>query len=350
MHSHTHVSRVVVAIGTLAVITAIGTAGFMWTEGLPLLDALYMAVITLSTVGYQEVAPASQGGRLFTIGFIVIGVGAALYTVATVAEFFIEGRLREALGRRAMERTIRALRNHVIVCGYGRLGRAVTDALLATSTRVVVVEQNPDLAPALDAAEVPYVIGSAVEEGILERAGIEHAQAVVTATPSDPDNVYIALAARELNPQIAIHARGETDQGMRRMRLAGAEQVISLHRLGGQRIANAIVRPAVVDFIELSAPGADAPIDLEEVVLEPGCHLADVVLRDLRQHGVKLQVVAIKRLGLRTLLNPGSEDVLRVGDHIVVVGDRENLRRLASLAESPEATPDRPGRGRDPKE
>lgn len=328
-----HGSRLAVAVVTLGSITAIGTTGFMWIEGLPFLDALYMAVITLSTVGYQEVAPPSAAGRIFTIGYIVVGVGAAVYTVAAVAEFFIEGRLREVLGRRAMERTIQAMSGHVIVCGYGRLGRAVTEALRGSAVGIVVVEQDPDLAEELDALGVPYVIGSAVEEGVLERAGIERAQAVVTATPSDPDNVYIALSARELNADIAIHARGETDHGMRRMRLAGAEQVISLHRLGGQRIANAIVRPAVVDFIELSTPGAEAPIDLEEVVIGTDSRLDGIRVGGIAELGVELQVVAVKRLGQDTKLNPRGDFRLAARDHIVVVGDHDDLRRLASLAE-----------------
>jgi voltage-gated potassium channel len=333
-----HGSRLVAAVGLLLLITILGALGFMWIEKLSFLDGLYMAVITLSTVGYQEVAPPSAVGRMFTVGFIVVGVGATFYTVAAVAEFLIEGRLREVLGRRAMERAIQSMRGHVIVCGYGRLGRAVTEALMGSTAGVVVVEQDPDLAEELDATGVHYVIGSAVEEGVLERAGIEHAQAVVTATPSDPDNVYIALSARELNPDVAIHARGETDHGMRRMRLAGAAQVISLHRLGGQRIANAILRPAVVDFLELSRPGAEAPIDLEEVVIGGGSRLDGVRVRDIGELGAKIQVVAIKRLGRDTQLNPSAADELAARDHVVVVGDQENLRRLASLAEAESST------------
>jgi voltage-gated potassium channel len=156
----------------------------------------------------------------------------------------------------------------------------------------------------------------------------------VAATPSDPDNVFIALSARELHPGIAVHARAETEAGLRRLRLAGANQAIGIHHLGGQRIAQAIVRPAVVDFLELSSPGVGADIDLEEVKLSEDCALDGVRLRDLPGRGVTISVVAIKRAGSATQLDPGADDLLRGGDHVVVVGDRDNVRRLAQLAEA----------------
>lgn len=325
--------RVLVAVGLLATLTVIGTVGYMWIEGVSFIDGLYMAVITLSTVGYREVDPLEPAGRLFTVGFIVVGVGAAAYAVASVAEYLIEGRLREAFGRRAMDRSIQTLRDHAIICGYGRLGRVVVEELERAGTPVVIVDVDAAVQAELEEAGRPFVIGSALEESVLRRAGIAHARAIVTATPSDPDNVFVALSARELNPDISVHARGETEPGIRRLRLAGADQVISIHHLGGRRIANAIVRPAVVDFLELSSPGVGAPIDLEEVVLGAGSGLADGRVRDLADRGVHVAVVAIRRDGETIQLRPGPDDALRAGDHVVVVGDRENVRRLAALAE-----------------
>ncbi len=328
-----HGRRAIVALGVLFALTLVGTFGFMLVERLGFLDALYMAVITLSTVGYQEVAPSSAAGRIYTIAFIFVGVGTALYAVVNVAEYLIEGRLREALGRRSMDRTIQALEGHVIVCGLGRLGRVVVEQLEQANTSVVVVDSDATLQSDLESAGRLYVIGSALEEAVLRQAGIERATALVAAMPSDPDNVFVALSARELNPRIAIHARAESAPGVRRLRLAGAEQVISIHSLGGQRIANAILRPAVVDFIELASPGGGAPIDLEEVVLSEGCGIDSTPLRDLPGRGVRIAVVAIKRAGQPTTLIPSADDVLHAGDHVVVVGDRENVRNLALLAE-----------------
>ena len=321
------------AIFVLAALTLLGTFGFMLTEQLGFLDALYMAVITLSTVGYQDVAPITTAGRIYTIVFILAGVGTALYAVVNIAQYMIEGRLREALGRRSMDRTIQALHNHVIVCGFGRLGKAVVQELERAGASIVVIDPDPELQPELEKEGRLSILGSALEESVLREAGIARARAIVAAMPSDPDNVFVALSARELNPEISVHARGETPQGTRRLRLAGAGQVISVHRLGGRRIANAIVRPAVVDFIELASPGGGAPIDLEEVALSEGCTLDGIPLRELREHGIAVSVGAITREGQPMSLNPGPDDVMVAGDHVVVVGDRENVQALAALAQ-----------------
>jgi voltage-gated potassium channel len=326
-------SRVLLAVGILVLLTAVGTLGFAWIEDLSLLDALYMAVITLSTVGYQEVAPSTTAGRIYTIGFIMVGVGVAFYTLVTLVEFILEGRLRDILGRRTMERAIQSQQGHVIVCGYGRLGRTVVEALKREGTPVVVVERDESQEPALSREGLLYVLGSGLEDSVLRTAGIERARAVVVATPDDADNVFIALSARELNPEVAVHARAETDAGLRRLRLAGAEQVISVHSIAGQRLANAILRPAVVDFLELSSVGGGAPIDLEEVHMGEGCALCERRLEDFRAESLEITVVAIKRADGGTQLHPGKDEILRPGDHIVVVGDKENLRRLAALAQ-----------------
>lgn len=328
-------SRVGFALGALGLLTAAGAAGFMVLADLGPLDALYMALTTLSTVGYQDLTPATPLTRLYISGLIVVGVGTTLYTLAAVAEFLIEGRLRDVWGRRAMERAIESLRDHVIVCGFGRLGRTVVEALRREGLTVLVVERDAALEPALAASGAPYVIGSALEDAVLRQAGIERARAIVVATSSDADNVFVALSARELNPGITLHARAESEAGMRRLRLARADQVISLHTIGGQRIANAIIRPAVVDFIELTSRFTAEPIDLEQLELASGCPLADRRLRDLPESGVRVAVVAVQRPGQRLRLNPGPDDVLAAGDRIVVVGDQDNLKRLAELAESP---------------
>lgn len=324
--------RVALGVGALALLTLAGTAAYMALEPMGFRQALFMAVITLSTVGYAEVQPLSPAGQYFTIGFIVVGVGTTFYVVVALAEFLIAGQLADLLGRRSMDRTIQALRDHVIVCGYGRLGREVVVQLERAHVSVVIVDQNPGVAERLRAAGRACIAGSALEDEALRAAGIERARALVAATPSDADNVFIALSARELHPGIAIHARAETEAGTRRLHLAGAEQVIALHGLGGQRIAQAIVRPAVVDFIELATPGVGSPIDLEEVELSPESALVGRSLGELGDHGLRVSVVAIKRLGRPTRLNPGPGDGLEAGDHVVVVGDRDNLRRLAQLA------------------
>jgi voltage-gated potassium channel len=227
-----------------------------------------MTLITISTIGYRELPPMDASGKVFTMALIVLGVGTTFYTLVALAEFLIEGRVRDLLERRAMKRTISALEDHVVLCGYGRFGQVVAEELRRLGIPLVVIDPDPARQPALEASGHPFLIGSALEDPVLVEAGAARARAVVTATGSDADNVFIALSARELNPRIAVHARGESEAGIRRLQLAGAAQVVSPYHLGGQRIAHSIARPSVVDFITLAAPAeARGEISLEEVVV-----------------------------------------------------------------------------------
>lgn len=322
--------RLLVATGLLLTLTATGTLGYVAIEGMTLFDALYMTVITLSTVGFQEVQPLSTAGRWLTIALIALGVGAAFYTLVALAGFLIEGRLREVLGRRSMQRAIDSLQEHVILCGFGRLGRAVSQRLGSMS--VVVIDLDATVQSDCEGAGHWFVHGSALEESVLRAAGIERARALIAATGSDSDNVFIALSARELRPEIQIHARAESAAGVRRLKLSGAHQVVSPHQLGGERIANALLRPGVVEFLELADPGTESEVDLEEVVLSARSPVGGIPLRKLPDHGVSISVIAIKRGAEPIRLRPGPDELLRGGDRVVAIGDRANLARLAKAA------------------
>ena len=258
-------------------------------------------------------------------------MGTALYTVAAAAEFLIAGRVRDWMGRKSMDRLLAAMQDHVIVCGYGRLGQSVGAELARSRVAQVIIDEDPIVAARLEGGPHPILLASAADDGVLEAAGIARARAIVAATGSEAVNVFIALAAREANPTIAVHARAETEAGVRRLRSAGARQVVSPYHLGGQRLAHAILRPAVADFMELAAPGGGGEIDLEEVVIPQDSALAGAALGDLGAHRVQVSVVAIKRDRDPLLLNPAATVVLRAGDRVVVVGDRENVTRLAEL-------------------
>ena len=231
-------------------------------------------------------------------------------------------------------RAIEALTDHVVLCGFGRLGRAVAEHLTASRTPFVVIDPDPAAQTECEARSFLCLPGSALDDETLAAAGIRRARALVAAIGSDADNVFIALSAREHNPALQIHARAETEEGVRRLRQAGASQVISPHQLGGARIANAIVRPGVVEFLELSDVGTAREIDLEEVRLGERSAACGVRLRELPERGVKVSVVAIKRGEEALRLQPGPEDELCAGDRVVALGDRENLARLAALAEA----------------
>ncbi len=324
--------RLGVGVTVLLALVAVGTLGFRWLAQMSWIDAVYMTVTTLATVGYGEVQPLGPAARVFATLFILAGVGATLYTVSAIAEFVIAGRIGELLGRRAMERTLASLRDHVIVCGYGRLGHALATELARSGVPLVVVDEDPAVGERFAERGWPFLCASAVDEGVLERAGIARARAIVAATGSEAVNVFIALAAREASADIAIHARAETASGERRLRSAGAQGVVSPHTLGGERLAQAILRPAVVDFMQLSAPGSGTEIDLEEIVVGARSPLVGLRIDDLAERGARVSVVAIKRVAAPLSLNPGAGSAFEIGDRIVVIGDRASVRRLADLA------------------
>lgn len=323
--------RFATAIAGILFLTAVGTAGYILIEGYSLAEAFYMTVITLSTVGFAEVRPLGPAGRMFTAGLIVTGVGTALYLLAVIAQLMFEGTLREALGATAMQRKIHNLSGHVIVCGFGRFGRVVVEELVRHSVAVVVIDTDNSKSAELERLNVPHMVASALDDQVLEEAGIRVARAIVAATDSDADNVYITLSAREKNPSVRIHARAESDSGIRRLRLAGANQVVSAYQRGGNRIAQTILRPSVVDFLELAVPGRGDEVDLEEINIARESPLAGQTIAAIERQTERLRIVALKRGLDPIVLIPAPTSEVRVGDHLVAIGDRASLRRLAEI-------------------
>jgi voltage-gated potassium channel len=323
--------RFLLALAGIVIITAVGTLGYILIADMTFVDALFMAVTTISTVGFGEVKPLTPVGRLFTIGLIVVGVGNALYLFAATAEFLIEGRLREFLGRTAMERKIHQMENHVVICGYGRFGHVVADELARNGVPVVVIDHDTAKESELTQAGLPYLIGSALEDGMLEQAAIRRARAIVIATASDADNVYITLSAREKNPGIRIHVRGESESGLRRLKLAGADQAISAYQWGGMRMAASIVRPSVVDFLELSAAGRGAEVDLEEIVIVAGSPVIGRTIKSIEESSPRLRIVALKRGDDAIALIPDPATPVAADDHLVAIGERASLKALTAM-------------------
>jgi len=323
--------RFVYAIVGIAIIVLCGAVGFRLIEGMTLIDSLYMSVITVSTVGFEEVKPLGPTGRLFTIGLIIVGVGSVVYLLTTAAELVLEGSLQDFFGKSAMHRKIHNLKKHVIVCGFGRLGRAVVEELKRHDVPMVVIDSNPAKEAELTAMGVLYVIGSALDESVMEQAAVHAARSVVVATASDADNVYITLSVREKNPQVFIHARGDSEAGLRRLRLAGADQVLSAYQWGGMRIAASILRPSVVNFLELSVPGRESEIDLEEIRIEPGNSVAGMTIGAVEHENSRLRIVALKRGSEPILMIPDRDSHIEVGDFLVVIGESASLKRIAGM-------------------
>jgi len=326
--------RVAVAVAVVTALVAGGTAGYMLIERMSFIDSIYMTVITITTVGYGEVKRLDTAGRVFTMALIFTGVGTAFYLFSNVTEAVVGGQLRELFERRSMNRKIQQLENHVILCGYGRFGRIVAEELQRDGIVAVVIESDPGKEHELIRNGELYVLGSALDEGILDQAGIEKAADIVVATASDPDNVYISLSARSRNPRIRIHARAESEIGLKHLRLAGVERAISSYQWSALRIANAIARPSVVDFLGLILPGrGDEEINIEEVVVPAQSHLAGKTIGEVERENERVRVVALKRGGEPIHLIPTPQTVLAAGDLLIAIGARASLSTLTAILE-----------------
>ncbi|MBV8807523.1 MAG: potassium channel protein [Acidobacteriaceae bacterium] len=322
--------RLLIGLGLIILLIAVGTCGYMLIEHMYFQDALFMTIITITTVGYGEIKPLDSAGTAFTIALIFTGVGTAYYVLAAVTEMVVGGQLRELLGRNAMMRKIHHLSGHVIVCGYGRFGRVVVDELRRYHTTLVIIEKDPEKESVLTQTGELYIVGSALEENTLESAGIVRASEIVIATASDPNNVFIALSARSKNSQIRIHARAESELGLKHLELAGVDQAISSYHWSAMRIANAIARPSVVDFLDLLLPGLrPEEFGLEEVRVPDHSSLSGRTIATLEREGDRIRIVALKRGSEPMAFVPQPQTEIQPGDLFVAIGARPSLQRLA---------------------
>jgi voltage-gated potassium channel len=313
-------------------IVLFGTVGYILIEGWEFLDALYMTIITISTVGFSEVHHISKAGRLFTIVLVFFGVGFTLYIAAAVVQFMVEGRIRIILGRRRLEKKIDRMKNHYIVCGYGRIGRVLCKNLKRKPLDLVVVEKNPELTSVMDADGVLYISGDAADEENLIRAGIKRAKGLVAVLASDADNVFLVLTARQLDPDLLIIARASQEESKSKLRAAGANTVESPYDMGAASMAHRIIRPTVTSFLALAFAHKRKDIQMEEIPVSASSDLVNVMLKDtgIRQK-YNLIIIAIKKQDNSMLFNPSFEATIEVGDTVIAVGEEVNLLKLEHI-------------------
>ena len=323
-------SHVVIGIFLLVLMLLGGTFGYMLIEDWPFIDALYMTVITLGTVGYGEVQEVSAPGRIFTMVLIFLGVGFVFYLAGSIIQFMMEGRIREILGRRKLEKQIRAQKDHYIICGYGRVGRSICDVLRSSKhIGIVVMERDPERIEKLEDRNLRYISGEATDEENLIKAGVGRARGLVAVLKTDSDNVYVALSARQLSPDLFIIARAGETKSEKKLLAAGANKVVSPYRMGGDRIAQMIVRPTVTDFLELTLMDNSRDIQMEELSVHASSKLIDVALQDSGiRKDLNLIIVAVRKPGGDMLFNPSSETKLQGGDTVVAIGEKQNLESL----------------------
>jgi voltage-gated potassium channel len=323
------------ALMTPLLLLGIGTAGYVLVEGWEWFDALYMSAITLSTAGYMEVHPLSTDGRVFTIVYLLVGVFSLFYVATSIIRSIVSGEVRTQLGRQMMERTLAAIEGHVVVCGLGRMGRIVCEEFSAMEMRFVVVDRDAALVENLNIPHGIGLAGDATSDDVLRQAGVERARTLVTLAASDADNLYIVMSARLLNDKLHIVARAADEEAEKKLVRAGANRVVSPYVIGGQRVAQAVLRPAVLDFLELAQREDFQELQIEEVAIGARAALVGAPIKDNRiRQGLGVMVLAVRKPDGAMQFNPTPETVLQAGDTLIVLGHKEQLAQLENLARS----------------
>jgi len=317
------------AVAMLVAVVAGGTAGYMLIEGWNFSDALYMTVTTVATVGYGEIHPLSPRGRMFTVMLIFGGVGTAFYTVTLLATVIVEGGLHQRFETRRAARMLEHIKDHFIVCGYGRIGSIIATELHQQGVPLTVIERDPArVRQAIDRGWLALEADASREE-VLARAGIHRARGLITAVGTDAENVFTVLTARVMRPDLFIIARVESDDAEHKLRRAGADRVISPYQIGATQMVQTALRPAVVDFFHLATSSERLDLSMEQVHIKDDSALANhsIVDAGIRQR-FGVIVVGIKRAGGTMEFNPAPEAVMRAGDELVVLGRTENVKAL----------------------
>jgi voltage-gated potassium channel len=317
---------------SLLVFMVLGSVGFVWLEGLSFFDALYLTVLSLTTVGFGDIVPVTPAGRAYTMVLVLSGIGLMFYIVTSLARVVVEGEIKSALGKRKLLKHIKKLKDHYIICGFGRIGEIIARQLKERKIPLVIVESNAELLSTLEETGYYFIAGDASKEEVLQEAGIERAKGLVAVVSSDANNVFITLTARSLNPNIFIVARGVEPGSEQKLIRAGADRVESPYELGGRKMAQTILRPNVTTFIEL-AMKEDVDLWMEEIVVNPASALVGLALKD---SGIRQQmntiVVSIKRASGEMLFNPSPGTQIFAGDTLIALGMRQSLEALEKMA------------------
>ncbi len=307
-----------------------GTLGYFVIEGCSLLDGLFMTMITITTVGFSEVIPLSPNGKLFTMVLILLGVGFVMFVFGKITEAVVEGGLQMVYGRMHMNKKVAQLKNHYIVCGFGRIGRVICKLLHEDNSLFVVIDNDPKEIKMIEEQGYLFLEGEAANDEILIRAGLKKAKGLIAVVSSDADNVFIVLSARGLNADLFIMARSSGTEGLETKLLrAGADKVISPYYIGGCRMAQLLLRPTVTDFIDLTVHGGELGLRLEELVVHSNSQIVDNSLMDSGiRRNFDLIVVAIKRSKGDMIFNPNPHTKIKTGDTLVLLGQYEKIKEL----------------------
>jgi voltage-gated potassium channel len=324
--------QIIISLLLFSILTGAGCLGYMIIENWPFMDALYMTIITLATVGYGEVHEVSMPGRIFTLILIILGGGFFLFLMSDIIKFLVEGRIRLVFGRHKLDTQIKKLKGHYIVCGYGRIGRLLTQYLIQKYIDVVIIERDEACSESMINDGVLYLLGEATDEEVLIRAGISKAKGIIAVTATDAENVFLVLTAKQLNPDLFIVARAGEDSVKKTLTAAGADKVISPYDIGARRMAHAILRPTVIKFLEMAFSDDGADIQIEEILVHPESRLAGV---SLIESGIRkqmdLMIIAIQKKQGQMVFNPRAETKLDPMDKVIAMGQAKSIKQLESI-------------------
>lgn len=310
----------------------VGTVGFWYLEGLDPLDALYWTITTITTVGYGDIVPETPTGKIFAAGLILSGASIAIYALTEIIELVLEGRLHAAFGIARVKRNVAKMKNHMIICGGGRTGNVIVDELRSEGLDFVVIEQDPEVVKELRKKEIPVVEGDATKDAVLIDAGVERASGLVSALPSDSDNLFLCITAKELNKDLEMVTRASSEEAAKRLYSIGVKKAVMIEEIGGRRLAKSLIKPAIVDFLDFATKTGEA--SLESLTVEKGAKIANKKVKELRiKERTGTSIVAIIREG-QVIPNVGPEDEIKEGDTVVVIGKKELLDKFEEWVSS----------------
>jgi voltage-gated potassium channel len=324
--------RLITAILLLAAVFVAGISGYVLIEGWAFLDALYMTVITIASVGYMEVNPLSPQGRIFTIFLIIIGMGILLFGISTFTAFLVEGDLSEILRRRKMDKKIFGLQGHYIVCGTGGLGRHIIEELRKTGRPFVAIDRNEDVCRELNEKGILFIRGDATSSVALRAANALKAKGVFCSLPHDAENLLLILTARVIHPGLRIVAKAEEEESEEKMRKAGADGVVLPEFIGGLRMASEMIRPEAVSFLDKMLKSREEVFRVEDILISAHSVFTGKTLKTsgiMDRRGIT--VVAVKK-GQRYKFNPAQDERLETGDAVILIGETQDIREIKNLA------------------